>query len=306
MIVASIASNPDDRASATALRSGWCSRSRSPRPRGQHLAAVRGASSRSSAWSTRWSGRPRSRPAASRSSTARRPEEVVSLERAFHAMLERLEAERRDARERRAARPGGGARAIARDLHDEVNQALTGAAAAARGGRRQAPPPSWPRELAETGALANQAMGELLDLARQLRPTALDDLGLKAALGDARRGVRAARPASPPASRPRRARRRCPTTSSSSSTGSPRRRSSNVARHAGAEHVRGPPDRRRRRRDRAAGHRRRRRLRLRRAPANGLGLAGMRERALLVRRRADGRVRARRRDAGNAPGLRCR
>jgi len=37
-------------------------------------------------------------------------------------------------------------------------------------------------ELADTKALANQAMEELLMLARQLRPTALDDLGLKAAL----------------------------------------------------------------------------------------------------------------------------
>ena len=37
-------------------------------------------------------------------------------------------------------------------------------------------------ELAETKALANRAMEELLMLARQLRPTALDDLGLKAAL----------------------------------------------------------------------------------------------------------------------------
>ena len=36
-------------------------------------------------------------------------------------------------------------------------------------------------ELAETKALANQAMRELLSLARQLRPTALDDLGLAAA-----------------------------------------------------------------------------------------------------------------------------
>ena len=37
-------------------------------------------------------------------------------------------------------------------------------------------------ELNDTKALANQAMEELLTLARQLRPTALDDLGLKAAL----------------------------------------------------------------------------------------------------------------------------
>ena len=38
-------------------------------------------------------------------------------------------------------------------------------------------------EIAETKALANQAMRELLSLARQLRPTALDDLGLAAAIG---------------------------------------------------------------------------------------------------------------------------
>ena len=43
-------------------------------------------------------------------------------------------------------------------------------------------PAELAHELAETKALANQAMEELLTLARQLRPTALDDLGLKAAL----------------------------------------------------------------------------------------------------------------------------
>ena len=44
------------------------------------------------------------------------------------------------------------------------------------------PRPSLPQELQETKQLANQAMEELLDLARQLRPTALDDHGLVAAL----------------------------------------------------------------------------------------------------------------------------
>ena len=48
-------------------------------------------------------------------------------------------------------------------------------------------PPRTPRQtlkdqLAEMKQLADQAMGELLDLARQLRPTALDDHGLVAAL----------------------------------------------------------------------------------------------------------------------------
>ena len=47
---------------------------------------------------------------------------------------------------------------------------------------REAAPPELEAELAETKALANQAMQELLSLARQLRPTALDDLGLAAAI----------------------------------------------------------------------------------------------------------------------------
>jgi two-component system sensor histidine kinase UhpB len=47
---------------------------------------------------------------------------------------------------------------------------------------REAAPPELEEELSETKALANQAMTELLSLARQLRPTALDDLGLRAAI----------------------------------------------------------------------------------------------------------------------------
>jgi two-component system sensor histidine kinase UhpB len=43
-------------------------------------------------------------------------------------------------------------------------------------------PPELRHELAETRALANRAMEELLALSRSLRPTALDDLGLRAAL----------------------------------------------------------------------------------------------------------------------------
>jgi two-component system sensor histidine kinase UhpB len=47
---------------------------------------------------------------------------------------------------------------------------------------REAAPPELEPELAETRSLANQAMRELLSLARQLRPTTLDDLGLVAAI----------------------------------------------------------------------------------------------------------------------------
>jgi two-component system sensor histidine kinase UhpB len=109
-------------------------------------------------------------------------EEVERIELAFLRMMRRLEAERRragsaalQAQEEERAR-------VARDLHDEVNQSLTGLLLRLEAAR-EAAPPELEAELAETKALAHQAMRELLSLARQLRPTALDDLGLVAAIG---------------------------------------------------------------------------------------------------------------------------
>ena len=108
-------------------------------------------------------------------------EEVARIELAFLRMMSRLEAERRRAgsvalraQEEERAR-------LARDLHDEVNQSLTGLLLRLEAAR-EAAPPELEAELTETKALANQAMRELLSLARQLRPTALDDLGLVAAI----------------------------------------------------------------------------------------------------------------------------
>jgi two-component system sensor histidine kinase UhpB len=109
-------------------------------------------------------------------------EEVERIELAFLRMMRRLEAERRRAGSA-ALRAQEEERArIARDLHDEVNQSLTGLLLRLEA-VREAAPPELEAELAETKALANQAMQELLSLARQLRPTALDDLGLTAAIG---------------------------------------------------------------------------------------------------------------------------
>jgi len=109
-------------------------------------------------------------------------EEVERLELAFLRMMRRLEAERRRAGSA-ALRAQEEERArIARDLHDEVNQSLTGLLLRLEAAR-EAAPPELEAELEETKALANQAMRELLSLARQLRPTALDDLGLAAAVG---------------------------------------------------------------------------------------------------------------------------
>jgi two-component system sensor histidine kinase UhpB len=107
--------------------------------------------------------------------------EVERIELAFLRMMRRLEAERLRAgsaalraQEQERAR-------VARDLHDEVNQSLTGLLLRLEAAR-EAAPPELEAEIAGTKALANQAMRELLSLARQLRPTALDDLGLVAAI----------------------------------------------------------------------------------------------------------------------------
>jgi two-component system sensor histidine kinase UhpB len=109
------------------------------------------------------------------------PEEVARLQRAFRRMLERLEAERRRTSSAALAAQEEERARVARDLHDEVNQSLTALLLRLEAARVEAPAELAP-ELAETKALANRAMEELLMLVRQLRPTALDDLGLKAAL----------------------------------------------------------------------------------------------------------------------------
>lgn len=108
-------------------------------------------------------------------------EEVVRLHQAFDRMLERLEAERsRTATAVLQAQEGERAR-LARDLHDEANQALTGVLLRLEATAQHAPP-QLRDELRETQAVATRAMGELVRLARELRPIALDDLGLGAAL----------------------------------------------------------------------------------------------------------------------------
>ncbi|MBN8866790.1 MAG: sensor histidine kinase [Solirubrobacterales bacterium] len=108
-------------------------------------------------------------------------EEAERLELAFLRMMRRLEAERRrssnaalTAQEEERAR-------VARDLHDQVNQSLTGVLLRLEATRSEAPP-ELAAEIEETSRLAHQAMDELLTVARQLRPTALDDLGLRAAI----------------------------------------------------------------------------------------------------------------------------
>lgn len=107
--------------------------------------------------------------------------DVVRLCKAFNRMLARVEDERSrtgsavlEGQEQERAR-------LARDLHDECNQALTGILLRleALGQRAE---PDLRAELSTVKDLTTQAMEELLHLARELRPTALDDHGLRVAL----------------------------------------------------------------------------------------------------------------------------
>jgi two-component system sensor histidine kinase UhpB len=122
------------------------------------------------------------RPGMRVSTPRRSAREVRELTDAFNRMLARLEEERRDvgravlrAQERERSR-------IAQDLHDET---IGDAPRALRS------------ELQDTQELVTRAMDELLSLARQLRPSALDDHGLVPALASQvsdfrqRTGVRA-------------------------------------------------------------------------------------------------------------------
>jgi two-component system sensor histidine kinase UhpB len=108
-------------------------------------------------------------------------QEVDRLAASFRRLLARVEAEQRRSGRLVLKAQEEERRRLARDLHDEVNQALTAILLRLQA-LSQAAPPDLSDELGEVKKLVNQAMSELLQLARQLRPTALDDHGLLPAL----------------------------------------------------------------------------------------------------------------------------
>jgi two-component system sensor histidine kinase UhpB len=108
-------------------------------------------------------------------------DDVIRLVQAFNRMLGRIE----DERSRTAAAVLQGQESerarVARDLHDECNQALTAVLLRLEAHIHSAPV-QLQAELRETKDVAVTAMDELLRLARELRPAALDDHGLAVAL----------------------------------------------------------------------------------------------------------------------------
>jgi two-component system, NarL family, sensor histidine kinase UhpB len=104
-------------------------------------------------------------------------EEIDRLASSFHGLLQRIEEERRRSGQLAMRAQEEERRRLARDLHDEVNQALTAILLRLEALAQETPAERAP-EVAELKRLVNQAMDELLNLARQLRPSALDDHGL--------------------------------------------------------------------------------------------------------------------------------
>jgi two-component system sensor histidine kinase UhpB len=106
--------------------------------------------------------------------------EVVALTRALNAMLDRLEGERRESGRRALAAQEGERTRVARELHDEVGQTLTAIALQAE---HAADEPTGRREaLTEIADSLRHSLEDVHRIGRELRPEALDDLGLVNAL----------------------------------------------------------------------------------------------------------------------------
>jgi two-component system sensor histidine kinase UhpB len=107
--------------------------------------------------------------------------DVAALARTFNDMLDRLESERRDSAQRALTVQEAERRRIARELHDEVGQTLTGVMLQVEG-LAAAIPEELREQLEELRETARHGTEEVRRIARRLRPEALEDLGLQSAL----------------------------------------------------------------------------------------------------------------------------
>ncbi len=111
----------------------------------------------------------------------RQAAEVAELSHAFNDMLDRLELERRDSARRALDAQEEERRRMARELHDEIGQTLTGVVLALETLEGRAPA-ELRAELRSLEASVRSGIEEVRDLVRRLRPEALDDFGLRSAL----------------------------------------------------------------------------------------------------------------------------
>jgi two-component system sensor histidine kinase UhpB len=107
--------------------------------------------------------------------------EVGDLLDAFNEMLDRLERERRQSAERALAAQERERRRLARELHDELGQTLTGVVLQLNG-LTQIAPPELHHAVVQVQETARESAEQVRDIARGLRPQALDEFGLRSAL----------------------------------------------------------------------------------------------------------------------------
>jgi two-component system, NarL family, sensor histidine kinase UhpB len=111
------------------------------------------------------------------------PGEIGALERAFNRMIERLETERRQAGTRALQAREEERQRIARGLHDEVGQTMTGVLFLLKQLAQSAPDPQkGPLDEAQEAIRTN--LEEVRRIAQELRPEALDHLGLPSAVNN--------------------------------------------------------------------------------------------------------------------------
>ena len=217
--------------------------------------------------------------------------EVATVIEAFNAALDRLEAERRSSTRRVLFAQEAERRRIAQELHDQIGQDLTAVVLELKRVQTRVTPEEA-ETLADAQELARESLEDLRRISHQLRPVALDDLGLSSAIAalcaDITRrtgfdiefdGVAGTLP-------PDR----------------PRHRAGDLPGRPGVDHQRRAPLRRHPRRRHADGRAGGARAAASRTTAaassrrwRGGGIRGMRERALAIGGRPDGGRRAERR-----------
>jgi two-component system, NarL family, sensor histidine kinase UhpB len=109
-----------------------------------------------------------------------RDDEVGRVVYAFNEMLDRLESERQRSARRVLAAQEAERVGIARDLHDEVGQLLTGVLLELNSIAQATP--EHRREIDETKETVRRALDEVRRISSELRPEMLEHLGLVSAL----------------------------------------------------------------------------------------------------------------------------
>jgi two-component system sensor histidine kinase UhpB len=107
--------------------------------------------------------------------------EVADLTHAFNDMLDRLERERLSSGRRALAAQERERRRLARELHDELGQVLTGVGLQLDGLARRVPA-ELEDALTQVQLAIRSGIEDLREIARGLRPGALEEFGLRSAL----------------------------------------------------------------------------------------------------------------------------